>query len=139
MRRVERVAKFIGQAIGRKYLAALKEGQQVAIVGNPSTDASSKRWADLFREVESSLLEDPASEKAQALAVKWKELNQDRKFETPGISPSLDDFRRASRHNWPPDASAAVVSQVARLYRVEQVSNFLMKALACREGKNNSA
>jgi MerR family transcriptional regulator, thiopeptide resistance regulator len=139
MRRVERVVKFIGQAIGRKYLADLQVWQQAAIAGNPSADGSSKRWADLFREVESSLLEDPASEKAQALAAKWKELDQEKKFETRGISPSLDDFRRASRHNWPPDASVAVVNQVARLYRIEQVSNFLMKALACSDRENNSA
>jgi MerR family transcriptional regulator, thiopeptide resistance regulator len=137
MRRVERVGKFIGQAIGRKYLQALKVGQQVAIISSPSTDGSSKPWADLFREVECSLLEDPASEKAQALAAKWKELKLDKKVETRGISPSLDDFRKSLREKWPLDASVAVINQVARLYRIEQVSNFLMQALACRRGEDS--
>jgi MerR family transcriptional regulator, thiopeptide resistance regulator len=136
MRRVERVGKFIGQAIGRKYLETLKVEQQVAIVGNPPTDSSSKPWVDLFREVESSLLEDPASEKVQMLATKWQELKPDKKVETRGISPSLGDFRKALREKWPPDASVAVINQVARLYRIEQVSHFLMKALACR-GKDS--
>jgi len=131
MRRVERVGKFIGQAIGRKYLQALQVGQQVAIISDPWTDDSSRPWADLFREVETSLLEDPASEKAQALAAKWKELKLDKKVETRGISPSLDDFRKSLREKWPLDASVAVINQVARLYRIEQVSNFLMQALAC--------
>jgi TipAS antibiotic-recognition domain len=137
MRRVERVGKFIGQAIGRKYLETLKVGQRVAIIRNPSTDGSSKPWADLFREVESSLLEDPASEKAQTLAAKWKELKMDRKAGTRETSPSLDDFRKALREKWPPDASVAVMDQVARLYRIEQVSSFLMKALACGRDKDS--
>ena len=130
MRRVERAGKFIGQAIGRKYREALKVSQQIAIVSNPPMDGSSKPWADLFREVESSLSEDPASEKAQALAARWKALKLDRKVETRGITPGLDNFRRALREKWPPDASVAVANQVARLYRIEQVSTFLMKALA---------
>jgi len=137
MRRVERVTKFIGQAIGRKYLEALKVGRQVAIINNPSTDGSSKPWADPFREVESSLLEDPASEKAQRLAGKWKELKLDKIVETRGISASLEGFRKALHEKWPPDASMAVINQVARLYRIEQVSNFLMKALAFRGGKDS--
>ncbi len=37
----------------------------------PSDDRSSGKWVDLFREVEASLTEDPASEKAQALAFRW--------------------------------------------------------------------
>jgi hypothetical protein len=139
VRRVERVGKFIGQAIGRKYLEALKVGQQAAIINNPSTDGSSKPWADLFREVESSLLEDPASEKAQALAARWKELKLEKKVEKGGISPSLDNFRKAFREKWPHDASVAVINQVARLYRIEQVSNFLMKALAYCGGESDSA
>jgi hypothetical protein len=137
MRRVERVGKFIGQAIGRKYLETLKVGQRVAIIRNPSTDGSSKPWADLFREVESSLLEDPASEKAQTLAAKWEELKLDKEVVARGTSPSLDDFRNALREKWPPDASVAVIDQVARLYRIEQVSSFLMKALACGRDKDS--
>ena len=138
MRRVERVGKFIGQAIGRKYLEALQVKQRLALVSNPSADGSSKQWADLFRDVESSLMEDPASEKAQALAARWKELKLNTKVQIRGIEPSLD-FRKALREKWPSDASVVVVNQLARLYRIEQVSNFLMKALACSEGESNSA
>jgi hypothetical protein len=43
------------------------------------------------------------------------------------------------RSKWPPDASVAVINQVAHLYRIEQVSSFLAKAMARGEEKRNSA
>jgi hypothetical protein len=137
MRRVERVAKFIGQAIGRKFVEALKVEQQAAVAGNLSSDGSSKLWVNLFREVESSLSVDPASEKAQALVCKWKQLRLDRKMEAREMWPDRGDFQKALRGKWPANAPAAVVNQVARMYRIEQVSNFLMKALSCCEEKTN--
>jgi MerR family transcriptional regulator, thiopeptide resistance regulator len=139
MRRLERVGKFIGQAIGRKYLEALQMNQRLGLVSKPPADRSSAEWAKLFRDVESSLVEDPASEKAQLLAARWKDLQRSTQIEARGSVLRLDDFRRAFRDNCPSDASVAVVNQVARLYRIEQVSNFLKRALACCEGESNSA
>jgi hypothetical protein len=139
MWRLERVARFIGQAIGRKYLGALQVDQRLALVSNPSADRSSEQWAKLFRDVESSLMEDPAGEKAQTLAARWKELKGNMQVEARGTAPRLDDFRKAFRENCPSDVSVAVVNKVARLYRIEQVSNFLKRASACSEGESNSA
>jgi DNA-binding transcriptional MerR regulator len=139
MRRLERVGRFIGQAIGRKYLQTLQVKQRLGLVSNPAADRSSEPWAKLFRDVESSLMEDPARERAQALAARWKELKRNTQVEARETAPRLDDFGQAFRENCPSDASVAVVNQVARLYRIEQVSNFLKRALACSEGESNSA
>ena len=136
MRRVEKVANFIGQAIGRKYYRALEE--ILAPIDKPSADRSSERWVELFRDVEASLAEDPAGEKAQALAVRWSDLKRDTALEARRTVPRLDDFREVLGQKWPSDVSVAVVNQVARLYRIEQVSSFLAKALAGGEDKRNS-
>jgi DNA-binding transcriptional MerR regulator len=132
MQRVEKAAKFIGQAIGRKYYGAL------GAINKSSADRSSERWVELFRDVESSLAEDPAGEKAQALAGRWTELKRETEEEARRAGPQLDDFQEVLRQNWPSDASVAVVNQVARLYRIEQVSNFLAKALASDEGNREA-
>ena len=135
MRRVEKVGKFIGQAIGRKYYGALEVTRR-ALINRLSVDRSSERWVDLFRDVEASLAEDPAGEKAQALAVRWIELKSD--TEGQRTTPQSEDFQAVLHQKSPLDASVAVISQVARLYRIEQVSSFLAKALACGEDQRNS-
>ena len=137
MRRVERVARFIGQAIGRKYVEGLQVERQAAVANNPSAVDASKQWAAMFREVEASLSEDPASPKVQALVARWKQAKLDKEVELRGVLPSLGDLRKPPSETWPTYASVAVVNKVARLYRIEQVSNFLMKALACSEGFSN--
>ena len=138
IQRLERVASFIGQAIGRKYLQALQVEPRLTMGRSPSADRSSEQWAKLFRDVESSLMENPASEKAQALGARWKELKRNGEVGASGAWPRLDEFRSVLHEKRPPDASA-VVSQLARLYRIEQVSNFLNRALAHSEGEGNSA
>ncbi len=135
MRRVEKVGKFIGQAIGRKYYGALEVTRR-ALINKSSTDRSSERWVDLFRDVEASLTEDPASQKAQALAVRWTELKAD--TEDHRAAPRPEDFQAVLQQKSPLDASVAVINQVVRLYRIEQVSSFLAKALAGGEDKRNS-
>jgi hypothetical protein len=67
------------------------------------------------------------------LAGRWTELKRDTELEARSSVPQLDDFREVLRQKWPSDISVAVVNQVARLYRIEQVSSFLVKALACGE------
>jgi hypothetical protein len=132
MQRMEKVGKFIGQAIGRKYYGAL-EATRRALINRSSADRSSEPWVELFRDVEAALMEDPAGEKAQALAVRWTELKGD----TGGRStaPQPEDFQEVLRQKSPLDAPVAVINQVARLYRIEQVSGFLAKALAFGEDK----
>ena len=132
MLRVEKVVKYIGQAVARKY-GALDLMRHSLIKKSPA-DHSSERWVNLFRDVESSLAEDPSGEKAQALAVRWTDLMRDTEAEAGRTVPRLDNFPAVFR-----DASVAVANQVARLYRIEQVSNFLAKALASGKDKRNSA
>jgi hypothetical protein len=128
MQRVEKAAKFIGQAIGRKYYRAREEAS-LAPIDKPSANRSSERWVELFRDVEASLAEDPAGEKAQALAVRWTELKGDAKGDW--TAPKLEDFQVVLGRKAPLDVPVEVINQVARLYRIEQVSSFLAKALAC--------
>jgi MerR family transcriptional regulator, thiopeptide resistance regulator len=137
MRRVENVARFIGQAIARKYYRALEE-TRLGPIDKPAANRSAERWGGLFRDVEASLAEDPAGEKAQALVVRWTGLKRDTELESRKTTPQLDDFKEVLRQKWPSDASVAVVNQVARLYRIQQVSNFLAKALASAEDERNS-
>jgi hypothetical protein len=129
MQRVEKVVKFIGQAISRKYYGAL-EATRLDLLDESSTGRSSERWLELFRDVEAALAEDPAGEKAQTLARRWTELKRDTEVEAHRTVPRPDDFKEVLRQKRPSDVSVAVVSQVARLYRIEQVSNFLAEALA---------
>jgi hypothetical protein len=131
--RVEKVAKFIGQAIARKYYGSL-ESIRFARIDRPSEERS-QRWGELFRDIEAALGEDPASERAQDLAARWTELVREK--ETP--VPRVDNFRDVLRQTWPQDASTVVVNQISRLYRIEQVSKFLEKALAHSSGRQNSA
>jgi DNA-binding transcriptional MerR regulator len=134
MQRVEKVGKFIGRAIGRKYYGALEVTRR-ALIDKSSSDRSFEGWVDLFRDVEASLAEDPAGEKAQALAVRWTVLKGD--TEGHRAAPRPEDFQAVLGPKSPLDASVAVINQVARLYRIEQVSSFLAKALTCGEDKRN--
>ena len=133
MMRVEKVAKFIGQAIARKYYGSLESIRFARV--NQSTGERSQKWAELFRDVEAAFGEDPAGERAQALAARWTALVREKG--TP--VPRVDNFRDALRQQGPQDASMVVVNQISRLYRIEQVSKFLEEALARGSGKQNSA
>ena len=135
MTRVEKVGTFIGQAIGSKYYGAL-DSIRLARVDRPSEERS-QRWVELLRDVEAALGEDPASEGAQALAARWTALVQEKEAGKP--VQRLDNFQDVLRQTWPQDASMVVVNQVSRLYRIEQVSKFLEKALAHSNGRQNSA
>jgi hypothetical protein len=137
LQRLEKVGKFIGQAIGRKYYGAV-DSTSVASLNKSSAHPSSQRWVNLFRDVEAALAEDPAGEKAQALAARWAELKRDAEVQA-SATPQANDFLEVLRSKWPPDASVAVINQVARLYRIEQVSSFLAKAMMRGEEKRNSA
>ncbi len=133
MMRVEKVAAFIGQVIGRKYYGSLDSIRLAAINKTPE-QTRSRLWVELFRDVESTLGESPASDRAQALAARWTELKRDAE-----PSPQPDAYDDVLRWNWPSDVSVSVVSQVARLYRIEQVWMFLKKALAHDKERRDSA
>src|SRR5581483_10057562 len=61
-----------------------------------------KDWADLFRDVEANLDQDPAGETAQALAARWMKLVEGFTGGDPAVTESLKTFY-ADRTNWPAD------------------------------------
>jgi hypothetical protein len=130
MMRVEKVAKFIGQDIGRKY--GTVASMRFALTGKSKDEGRSKRWVELFRDAEFALGEDPASERVQTLVARWTELTRETESRPGRKAPWLDGLQNDSRNKWPSYSSVAVVNQVARLYRIEQVQQFLGKALALR-------
>jgi hypothetical protein len=138
MLRVEKVAKFIGQAIGRKYYGSLNS-IRAALVEKSPDEGRSKRWVELFRDAESALGEDPASERAQGLVSRWTELMREAETGQGRNVPRLGGFREILQNQRPSYTSVAVVNQVARLYRVEQVSTFLERALALSKDRRDSA
>jgi hypothetical protein len=63
----------------------------------------SKQWTDLFADVEAALDEDPAGEKAQALASRWKTLVAGFTGGDPEVGKGLNKLY-ADRPNWPDSA-----------------------------------
>jgi len=87
----------------------------------------SKEWADLFRDVEAVLDQDPAGETAQALAQRWLKLVEGFTGGDPEITPGLKSLY-ADRANWP----AAIEPQMAP-YSNPKVWAFMNKAIAARK------
>jgi MerR family transcriptional regulator, thiopeptide resistance regulator len=84
----------------------------------------SKEWSDLFRDVEAALPEDPAGDKAQALAARWRKLveaftGRDRQI-TAGLSKMHQD-----RPNWP-----ATMQQRMQPFSDKKVWEFIERAFA---------
>lgn len=60
----------------------------------------SREWAQLFADVEAALGDDPASERAQALAVRWRDLLAEFTGGDPEIQRGLNAMY-ADQDNWP--------------------------------------
>jgi len=84
----------------------------------------SKEWSDLFREVEAALGEGPASEKAQALAARWKKLVEAFTGRDPQITAGLKKMYQ-DRPNWPVN-----MQQRMQPFSNKQVWEFIQKAFA---------
>lgn len=82
----------------------------------------SKQWADLIRDVEAALGEDPASPRVQALAERWRKLVEGFTGGDPQIQAGLNALY-ADRTNWP--------AGFPKPYS-EAVQAFMMKALKVR-------
>jgi DNA-binding transcriptional MerR regulator len=87
----------------------------------------SKEWADLFRDVEAALGEDPAGEKAQALAARWKKLVEAFTGRDPQITAGLSKMYQ-DRPNWP-----ASMQQRMQPFSNKEVWEFIHKASAARK------
>ena len=91
---------------------------------NPELQAQAERdWAELIRDVEGALDEDPASERAQALAARWTALIERFTGGDPGIAESLKNLY-ADRSNHPPEF---------RKPYGDEVGAFIAKAMAARK------
>ena len=85
----------------------------------------SKQWTELFADVEAALDEDPASEKAQALAARWKALVAGFTGGDPEIGKGLNKLY-ADRPNWP----AAAKEQMAS-FGNPKVWEFMGRVMKC--------
>jgi MerR family transcriptional regulator, thiopeptide resistance regulator len=93
-------------------------------------DWPSQAWTGLFREIQSSLQEDPASVKAQSLAARWRRLRVTDSGGDPKIHSGLMKAW-ADRQYWP----AAVQSQFSDFNLVE-ISTFMGNAFASYRKKH---
>jgi DNA-binding transcriptional MerR regulator len=84
----------------------------------------SKEWSDLFRDVEAALGEDPAGEKVQALAGRWKKLVEAFTGRDPQITAGLNKMYQ-DRPNWP-----AGMQQRMQPFSNKKVWKFIQKAFA---------
>jgi DNA-binding transcriptional MerR regulator len=86
----------------------------------------SRQWAELFADVEAALGEDPAGEKAQALAARWNGLVGEFTGGDPAISGSLGRMWQ-DRAGWPKD-----MDQKAPAINPE-IWGFILKANAVKK------
>lgn len=88
----------------------------------------SGEWNELFRDVEAALGEDPASEKAQTLAARWKRLVEGFTGGDPQITAGLSKMYQ-DRPNWP-----AGMQQRMQPFSNKKVWDFIHKAFAASKG-----
>jgi DNA-binding transcriptional MerR regulator len=82
-----------------------------------------QKWKQLFADVEGSLNEDPAGEKAQALAARWQGLVNEFTGGDPEIQKGLNALY-SDRGNWPKDWKSP---------STPEVQAFIMKAMKARK------
>jgi len=100
--------------------------EDLAKRGTPEVlDQAPRDWAALIKDVEASLGEDPAGEKAQALAARWSKLIEAFTGGDPGIAANLKKLY-ADQANWP--------STFKKPYSAE-VEAFISRAMAVRKKK----
>ena len=98
---------------------------------NPALqDEVTKQWTELFRDVEASLNDDPASPKAQALAARWKTLVEGFTGGDPEVQKGLNKLWQ-DKSNLPSSIQAQM-----KPYGNPKVWEFIQKAFAV--GKKNA-
>ena len=90
-------------------------------------EQATKAWTDLFQDVEAALGEDPAGEKAQALAARWRKLVECFTGGDLDISAGLKKAWAGHEH-WP-----AALQQQAAAFSDQRVWDFIGKATACQK------
>jgi len=108
--------------------AQQKIAERAATVPREVIEQAERDWPALIKEVEDALGEDPASEKAQALAERWTKLVQGFTGGDPAIQQGLNKMYADSK-NWP--------ATFPKPYS-DKVQTFMSKALAIHKGKARS-
>lgn len=91
-------------------------------------EQAQRDWPALINEVEATLGEDPASQKAQALAERWSNLVAGFTGGDPAIQQGLNNMY-ADQQNWPPSFPKPFS---------DEVGAFIQKAMTIRRGKVRS-
>ena len=89
----------------------------------------SKQWTELFRDVEAALHEDPASETARALGVRWKKLVAGFTSGDREVGAGLNRLY-ADRPNWPAQAQQQMAP-----YSNPKVWEFMGRVLKCGQAE----
>ncbi len=86
---------------------------------------ATQAWSDLIRDVEASLHEDPAGEKARALAARWRELVGQFTDGDPEVAAGLRKLY-ADQGNWPGEFQGQMKG-----FMKKEVWDFIGKAMGC--------
>lgn len=105
--------------------AKQKIAERAATFPPEAVEQTQRDWPQLIKEVEAALGEDPASEKAQALAERWSNLVAGFTGGDPAIQQGLNNMY-ADQQNWP--------SSFPKPYS-DEVGAFIQKAMAIRREK----
>jgi MerR family transcriptional regulator, thiopeptide resistance regulator len=131
---LENVNEFMRQAVlssRKKYFSKEAWAKLVEIRKDPARiSAIWQSRVDLFREIESSLREDPASEKVKALAVHWRAYLDVASGGHPGVKAGLMNVW-ADRKNW--TATLRWLEETLSMVTAERfdtAADFLDKAVA---------
>jgi DNA-binding transcriptional MerR regulator len=89
-------------------------------------EQATKAWLDLMHDIEAALDEDPAGERAQALAARWKELVEGFTGGDPEVASGLRKVY-ADQANWPPE-----FKQQMKIFMKKEAWEFIGKAMACK-------
>jgi MerR family transcriptional regulator, thiopeptide resistance regulator len=86
---------------------------------------ATKAWLDLMADIEAAMGDDPASERAQALVVRWRTLVAGFTGGDPQISAGLNKLY-ADQANWPEEMKAQM-----KVFMKKEVWEFMGRAMAC--------
>jgi DNA-binding transcriptional MerR regulator len=115
-------ANWSEQYYSEEALAKLKEREWTPELQEQTT----KKWTELFRDVEASLDEDPGSEKSQELAARWGALIQDFTGGDPDITKGLNAVWKD------PSGLPASTQQEMKPYSNPKVHEFIQKAISAK-------
>ncbi len=121
------IIEVIAMQTNTEWMKKYFTEEQLAELANRATpeimEQSQNDWAVLIQEVEASLQEDPASEKAQSLAARWAKLVEGFTMGSPELAANLCSLYK-DEANWP--------TTFKKLYS-DEVEVFIKQAMAIRK------